>query len=86
MTKKVNTLSEHEKIAEAFNNFFGNIMKDVNIYINSEILEDVSMIQDPIITAIEKYKRHPSIFKIRKHIRVENYFDFKYIDDKKMTY
>ena len=41
------------------------------------------MIQDPIIAAIEKYKQHPSILKIRKHIRVENYFDFKHIDDKK---
>ena len=43
------------------------------------------MIQDPIIAAIEKYKRHPSILKIKKHIRVESYFDFKHIDDKKMA-
>ena len=43
------------------------------------------MIQDPIIAAIEKYKRHPSILKIRKHIRVENDFDFKHIDDKKIA-
>ena len=41
------------------------------------------MMHDPIITAIEKYKGHPSVLKIRKHIRVENYFDFKHIDDKK---
>ena len=43
------------------------------------------MIQNPIIAVIEKYKWHPSIFKIKKHIRVENYFDFKQIDDKKMA-
>ena len=36
-------------------------MKDFNISINNEVLEDVSMIQDPL-AAIEKYKRHPSIF------------------------
>ena len=47
--------------------------------------EDISMIQNPIIAAIEKYKRHPCILKIRKHIRVENYFDFKHLDDKKMA-
>ena len=41
------------------------------------------MIQTHIIAAIEKDKRHPSFLKIRKHIRVENYFDFKRIDDKK---
>ena len=36
-----------------------------------------------IIAAIEKWKPHPSILKIRKRIRAENYFDFKHIDDKK---
>ena len=41
------------------------------------------MIQNPVIAAIEKDKRHPSMLKFRKHIRVENYFDFKRIDDKK---
>ena len=43
------------------------------------------MIQNPVIAAIEKDKRHPSMLKFRKHIRVENYFDFKRIDDKKMA-
>ena len=81
--EKANTLSEDEKIAETFNKIFRNIIKNLNISINSEVLEDVSMIQDPIVAAIEKYKRHPSILKIREHIRVENYFDFKHIDDKK---
>ena len=35
--KKGNTLSEHEKIAETFNKFFGNIIKNLNISINSEV-------------------------------------------------
>ena len=43
------------------------------------------MIQDPIIAAIEKYKRHPSILKIKKQIRMENYFNFKHINNKKMA-
>ena len=63
--KKGNTLSEDEKIADTFNNFFSNIIKNLNISINSEVLEDVSMIQDPIIAAMEKYKRHTSILKIK---------------------
>ena len=53
---KGNTLSEDEKIAETFKNFFENIIKNLNISINDEVLEDVLMIQDPIIAAIEKYK------------------------------
>ena len=40
------------------------------------------MIQYHIIAATEKYKRHPSVLKIKKEIRIENYFDFKHIDDK----
>ena len=83
--EKDNTLSEDEKNAETFNKFFGNIIENLNISINSEVLENVSMIQDPITAAIEKYKWHPSILKIRKHIRIEIYFHFKHIDDKKMT-
>ena len=83
--EKDNTLSEDEKIAETFNKFFGNVIKNLNIPINNEVLEDVSIIQDPIIAPIEKYNRHPSILKIKKQIRIENYFDFKHIDDKKMA-
>ena len=64
---------------------FGSIIKNLNISINSEVLEDALMIQDPNIAAIEKYKQHPSILKIKKHIRVESYFGFKHIDDKKMA-
>ena len=43
------------------------------------------MIQDPIIATTEKHKQHPSILKIKKQIRVENYFNFKYVDNKKMA-
>ena len=41
------------------------------------------MIQDPVRAAIVEYKRHPSILKIKKQIRIENYFDFKHIYEKK---
>ena len=43
------------------------------------------MMPDPIIAVVEKYKQHSSILKIQKHVRVQNYFDFKHIDDKKMA-
>ena len=83
--KKDYTLSEDEKIADTFNKLFGIMIKNLNIPISSKVVEDVSIIQDPIIAAIEKYKRHPSILKIKKQIRIENYFDFQHIDDKKMA-
>ena len=43
------------------------------------------MIQEPIIAAIEKHNQHRRILILMKHIRVENYFDFKHIDDKKIA-
>ena len=39
------------------------------------------MMQDTFIGAKEKYKRHPSILKIR----IENYFDFKHTDDENIA-
>ena len=59
---------------------FSGDIKKLNILINSEVLEDVSMIKHPIIDGIEKYKQHPSILKIKKQITIGNYFYFKYID------
>ena len=35
-----------------------------------------------IRAAIEELKRHPSILKIKKQIRAENYSDFKHADKK----
>ena len=46
--KKDNASSEDKKIAEILNNLFRNIIKHLNILINTEVLEGVSMIQDPI--------------------------------------
>ena len=72
----------HLRIAEKFTEFFGNIVKKLNIPINNEDLEDDLMIQDPVQAAIDKYKLHPSILKIKNLIRIENYFHFKHIDYK----
>ena len=44
--EKDNASSEDEKITETFNKFFGIIIKNLNISINSEVLKDASMIQD----------------------------------------
>ena len=63
----------------------GNIIKNVEVLFNSEVLENVSMIQDLIIAAIEKNKQHHSILKIKKQMRIKIYFNFKHIDDKNLN-
>ena len=63
------------------NKFFGSIIKNFNISVNSEVLKDISVIQDPVIAAIEKYKQCSSIQKIKKLIRTENYLNSKDSDN-----
>ena len=79
-------VSEDKKVAEIFNCFFSNAVKNLNIdsyehfSFDNYILCKENESDDPIITAIEKYEEHPSIIKI-KEIKPENsYFSFKPTD------
>ena len=55
------TLSENEKLitndqksAEVFNNYFNSIVEELNIWIDQHLLNDVSLFDDPIIVAMHK--------------------------------
>ena len=66
-------LSEIE-IAEKLNAFFRNIVKELNIKVKEDLLCDVSDIKDPVERTIQKYKNHPSIKMIRKHLIVIRHY------------
>ena len=51
--------------AEVFNNFFGNIVKNLNISQYSDFDPIIEKVKDPTLKAILKYKKHPSILAIR---------------------
>ena len=77
------TLSENEKLitndqksAEVFNNYFNSIVEKLNIQIDQNLLNDASLFDDPIIAAIHKYKRHPSILKIKEQLKKYDLFLF----------
>ena len=77
------TLSENEKLitndqktAEVFNNYFNSIVEELNIPIDQNLLNDASLFDDPIIAAILNYKRHPSILKIKKQLKKKFYHVF----------
>ena len=77
-------LSENVKIAEVFNDYFINIVKDLNI---PEIIEGKTS-DNPIITntddiesIIRKYGEHPSILKIREHINHTETFTFMNVNE-----
>ena len=70
------TLSENEKLlmndqkcADVFNNYFNSIVKELNIPIDQNLLNDVSVFDDPITAAVHKYKRYPSILKTKEKVK-----------------
>ena len=79
-------ISDDQKVAEIFNTFFSNAVKNLNIdhyehfsfdeYFLSKDIED----EDLILRAIEKYGKHPSIIKIRDMVPCDTCFSFKSTD------
>ena len=84
-------LSENEKLitndqksAEVFNNYFNSIAEELNIAIDQNLLNYASLFDDPFIAAIHKYKRHPSIPKIKEQLKKYDLFSFYHVSPNKM--
>ena len=79
-------VTEDKKLAEIFNSFFSNAVKNLNIdsyehfsfddYILCKEIES----DNPITRAIEKYENHPSIVKIKEITPKNSHFSFKPTD------
>ena len=70
---------DDEKVANIFNNFFSNVVKTLEVSIESDPLVDEFNL-DPVTIAIKKYDTHPSVLKIKENnIDVET-FSFQTID------
>jgi len=72
-------LSEDLKIAEAFNAYFSDITKDLNLWqwpLSSRCLQ----FSNPIHQAISKYEDHPSIIKIRSLFGGQPKFTFSEVN------
>ena len=69
-------ISDDKECAEVMNNFFSDVVENLGIdrYLNTVISNDTN---DPISKAINKYKTHPSILKIREHIHSDHTFYFQ---------
>ena len=78
-------IDEDFKVAEKFSNFFSTVVKDLCINIDKDILTDTDHILDPVLSAIEKYKEHPSILKINKGYGNTMPFSFRYISVQDMS-
>ena len=54
------------------------MVENLEIENNDNIEQSTEGISDPILKAIKKYEKHPSITRIKKKVKVEP-FSFKYI-------
>ena len=67
LTKNETILTPESETAETLNNFFSNIVKNLNISkfnLNNSVTENS---KDPVFKATLKYKNHPSILAIQKY-------------------
>ena len=67
-------ISDSTNCAEILNNYFSDIV--INLDVDREIHTVSTHSDDPVMTAIEKYKTHPSITKIAEEDLPHSNFDF----------
>ena len=61
LVDKDQVISEDKKVAHIFSNFFGNVVKNMNVKLNSDIVSDCDNIDDPVLKSVKKFEKHPSI-------------------------
>ena len=62
-------LSGDQEVAESLNLFFKNAVKSLSIKENIDLLTPIDEFNDPIDIAIQKFKVHPSVLKIREKVQ-----------------
>ena len=77
-------ITNDQKSAEEFNNYFNSIVEELNILIDQNLLNDASLFDDPIIAAIHKCKGHPSVLKIKEQLKKYDLFSFYHVNPNKM--
>ena len=58
-------ISNVDEIAQTFNDFFIDSVKNLNINGNKAVLTDVGGLKDPVDIALKKFECHPSILDIK---------------------
>ena len=73
-------MADDTKIAETLNSFFGNIANTLNIQKDESFLCDTGDETDPLLCAIKKYSKHPSILRIKQYFKNPTEFSFVPVD------
>ena len=72
-------ISDDICVAEIFNNFFSNAVKNLDITIDPSVIRNTENIICPIECAVERYQTHPSILKIKETVCQNKKFQFRYV-------
>ena len=68
-------LTDDAKITETFNSFFGNIVNTLTLK-DESIFCDMGHETDPLLRAMTKYSKHPSILRIKQYFKNPTEFQF----------
>ena len=79
-----NIINDDDKIAETFNEYFINSVKNLDIRENSTLLTDTEALSDPVDIALKKYECHPSILDIKEHVTLNSIFSFSEVNYEEM--
>ena len=84
LVEKGEISSGNKKNAEIFNEYFTNVVKDLNIpAITISKKTEITNIEtkDPIEKILQLYSEHPSILKIQEHVHYTSPFSFNQIEE-----
>ena len=73
-----------QKCVEVFSNYFDSIVKELNIPIDQNLLNGVSIFDNPIIAAVHKCKRLRVSLKLRKISKNMTFFSFYHVRPDKL--
>ena len=77
---------EDNEIAEIFNTFFSNIVKELDLIDIEGEIPNESNISDPILKIIDRYENHSSVLAIKKEFVDSNSsFSFNFVDKQKIS-
>ena len=77
------TVSDNKEISETLNNFFSEVVTNLNLPQYHDPTVNVDDIEDPVARTVEKYKNHPSIRLIKENYRnTNNTFHFENVSVK----
>ena len=75
LAKDDKILSENLEVAETFNAFFSNMVKEMNISLGQELLNEVDYIEDPVLRIIGRFKKYSSVVAIFQNHKDRDFSD-----------